>query len=221
MRKFDLRKALISSVMGAAVIAGSAMMASAQNVSREYRDWQRAEQMAQQEYRDYQRSGDRRDYNQWQAAVRRAQIQRAQYERTARLGTGYNTGYGYNAGYNNTRRGMYRIYRNGSYYSVDQRGADLLRQAVNSGYAQGYRQGQVARQYGRAYDYNRESMYRSGTYGYQSYVARDQYQYYFQQGFQRGFEDGYNSTTQYGYRTNNGLSILGGVLNSILNIAAQ
>ena len=34
-------------------------------------------------------------------------------------------------------RQQYRIYRNGSYYNTDNRGAELLRQAVNRGYQQG------------------------------------------------------------------------------------
>lgn len=216
MSSINLRKVLISSFMGAVVIAGSAMMASAQNVNREYRDWQRAEAKSQSEYRDYLRTRSRKDYNQWQAAVRRAQVQKAQYERVSVRNNGY-----YNAGYANTNRGMYRIYRNGSYYTVDSRGAELLRQAVNQGYAQGFRQGQIARQYGRTYNYGNESMYRSGTYGYQSYVDRNQYQYYFQQGFQRGFEDGYYSRYRYGTRSGNTANILGSVLSTILNIAAQ
>lgn len=218
MTHFNLKKALLNSVMGAAVLTGSVMMANAQNVNSEYRQWQRAEAQAQREYRDYLNSRSQRDYNQWQMAARRAQVEKLQYERSIGR-NGYS--YGYNNGYANTNRGMYRIYRNGSYYSTDSRGAELLRQAVNNGYAQGYRQGQVARRYGRNYDYDNESLYRSGTYGYQSYVDRNQYQYYFQQGFQRGFEDGYYSRTRYGYSTNNGMSILGGVLNTILNIAQQ
>src|ERR1043165_6771407 len=32
----------------------------------------------------------------------------------------------------------YRVYRNGSYYQTDRRGADLLKQAVNAGYQQGF-----------------------------------------------------------------------------------
>ncbi|MEO5860637.1 MAG: hypothetical protein ABIR33_17025 [Pyrinomonadaceae bacterium] len=112
----------------------------------------------------------------------------------------------------------YRVYRNGSYYQTDNRGAELLRQAVNSGYQQGYQQGQQDRQYRRSGGYNGSNTYRSGTYGYQSYVDRSQYQYYFQQGFQRGYQDGYNTRTQYGYRQGGSMNILGSILGSILNI---
>src|ERR1700755_2471750 len=36
----------------------------------------------------------------------------------------------------------YRVYRNGSYYQTDSRGAELLKQAVNKGYQQGFTAGQ-------------------------------------------------------------------------------
>ena len=95
--------------------------------------------------------------------------------------------------------------------------APSLRTAVQNGYSQGYRQGQLDRQYRRSSNYNGSDLYRSGTFGYQSYVARNQYQHYFQQGFQRGYEDGYNSTFRYGTRSGNGFNILGNVLNTILS----
>ena len=112
----------------------------------------------------------------------------------------------------------YRVYRNGSYYETDNRGAELLRQAVQSGYSQGYAQGRQDRTYGRSMNYYGNDLYTSGTYGYQSYVARDQYQHYFQQGFERGYQDGYNSTSRYGTRSGNTFNILGSVLNTILNL---
>jgi flagellar biosynthesis/type III secretory pathway protein FliH len=117
------------------------------------------------------------------------------------------------------QRNYYRVYRNGSYYQTDQRGADLLRQAVQQGYRQGYQTGLNDRRYSRNSGYYGSNIYRNGTYGYQSYVDRNQYQYYFQQGFQRGYTDGYNSRTQYGYRSGNSVNILGAILNGILNIS--
>lgn len=116
----------------------------------------------------------------------------------------------------------YRIMRNGSTaYTTDYRGAELLRQAINNGYQQGYQQGVLDRQRRHRYDYNRNSMYRRGNYGYQSYVPTTQYQYYFQQGFQRGYEDGFNSTTRYGYVQNGTYNILGSILGTILNVTEQ
>ncbi len=117
------------------------------------------------------------------------------------------------------QRNYYRVYRNGSYYQTDQRGANLLRQAVQQGYRQGYQVGMNDRRYGRNSGYYGSNVYRNGTYGYQSYVDRNQYQYYFQQGFQRGYADGFNSQTQYGYRSGNSMNILGAILNGILNIS--
>ena len=113
---------------------------------------------------------------------------------------------------------MYRVYRNGSYYQTDYRGAELLRQAVNEGYRQGYRQGQLDRRYSRNGGYYGSTIYRSGTYGYRSYVDRGQYQYYFQQGFQRGYQDGFYSQSRYGYYSGGKWSILANILGSILNI---
>ncbi|MEP7212905.1 MAG: hypothetical protein ABI791_07510 [Acidobacteriota bacterium] len=115
-------------------------------------------------------------------------------------------------------RKQMRIYRNGRYYNTDQRGADLLRQAVNAGYQQGLQAGRSDHNSRRRSSWTNSTVYRNGTYGYQTYVDRSQYQYYFQQGFQRGYQDGYNSRYQYG--TNNGgtVNILGSILSSILNI---
>lgn len=112
----------------------------------------------------------------------------------------------------------YRVYRNGRYYQTDNRGAELLKQAVNSGYQQGFRAGQSDRSYRRGGSYNNSQMYRSGNYGYQSYVDSSQYQYYFREGFRRGYEDGYNSRYQYGSNNNGGLNILSTILQQVLNI---
>jgi len=221
MRYFKyIQNIVIGSIFGAFVLVGTA---GAQDVNREYRDWQMAQQRAVQEHNDYLRTGSMRDYNQWQAAERRAREQYNQYQRASgRYGNGYNNynnGYYNNGYYNNGNTVTYRVYRNGSYYSTDYRGAELLRQAVRNGYEQGYRDGQRNRSYGRGFSYSNESAYRSGINGYQSYVDRSQYKYYFQQGYQRGYEDGFNSTYRYGVRSNNGFEILGSVLNTILNIA--
>jgi len=114
------------------------------------------------------------------------------------------------------QRRTYRVY-NG--YQTDDRGVQILRDAVNRGYQQGFYAGQTGRRSG-GYGYNNLSSYRSGTYGYNSYVNSSAYRYYFQQGFQRGYEDGYYSRNQYGYRSNNGINILGSILSGILNISS-
>jgi flagellar biosynthesis/type III secretory pathway protein FliH len=112
----------------------------------------------------------------------------------------------------------YRVYHNGSYYQTDNRGAELLRQAVNRGYQQGFNAGKYDRSSRRGGSYNNSQMYRSGNYGYQSYVDSSQYQYYFREGFKRGYEDGYNSRYRYGSNNNGGLNILGSILQQVLNI---
>lgn len=115
-------------------------------------------------------------------------------------------------------RNQYRVYRNGSWYHTDQRGADLLRQAVQEGYRQGFRAGRSDRNRRVGLNWGGSSIYRSGNYGWQSYVERSQYQYYFRQGFERGYQDGYNSRYQYGTNNNGVANILGSILGSILNV---
>jgi flagellar biosynthesis/type III secretory pathway protein FliH len=117
----------------------------------------------------------------------------------------------------NMQARQYRVYRNGGYYQTDQRGIDLLQQAVNRGYQEGFRAGQQDRAYGRRANYGNSSVYRNGNYGYQRYVDASQYRHYFQQGFERGYQDGFYSRQQYGYNSGNGLNILGTILQSILN----
>lgn len=221
---------LIGGIFAAAVIAGAATTGYAQNRNAEYREWQKAQRQVQREQWEYNRTRSERDYREWQEAQRRANEEYLEYQRSVNdpyyrnddrvRGRGYyNNGQGYyNNGqrYNNQNQ-VYRVYRNGSYYTTDSHGAELLRSAVNNGYSQGYRQGQIDRQYSRQYNYGGNNTYRSGTYGHQSDVAENQYQYYFQQGFQRGYEDGFNRTTQYGYRSGNNFNILGSILNTILS----
>ncbi len=115
-------------------------------------------------------------------------------------------------------RNRYRVNRNGSWYNTDNRGAELLRQAVNEGYRQGFAAGRTDRNRRGGLNWGGSNVYRSGTYGWQSHVDRGQYQYYFRQGFERGYQDGYNSRYQYGSNNGGTLNILGSILGSILNI---
>ena len=112
--------------------------------------------------------------------------------------------------------GRYRVnYRN---YRTDERGANLLREAVRRGYVAGYQAGRADREGRRRLSWQRNRMYRSGNEGYETYVGQSYYRYYYQQGFQRGYQDGFNSQSRYGVRSGNGMSILGSILGSILNI---
>ena len=118
----------------------------------------------------------------------------------------------------NVDNDRWRVNRNGSYYETNNRGAEMLRQAVNAGYQEGYRAGRDDRNYRRSDNYRNSSVYRRGNYGDRNYVNSNQYQYYFQQGFQRGYEDGYNSRYEYGTNNNGSLNILGVILQNILGL---
>ena len=207
MKLFSLKKTLLASAVGLITLAG-AEVANAQ--WNDLRDCQRAQAIMQREYSQYLMTRSNRDYRQWQRAQREANQECREYRSEVR------------ENWRDQRREMrnaYRIYNNGEYYTYDTRSYNLLRQAVNHGYQQGYRQGQIDRRYGRGFSFYNSNVYRTGTFGFQSYVARDQYQHYFQQGFQRGYEDGFYSTARYGYRSGNAFNILGSVLNTILQIA--
>jgi len=215
MRSLNLKTKVIGLAIGLLALTAAAVSTNAQDVNRQYRQWQRAQMEAQ---RECAINTSRRDLRQCQRAQERAQREYNDYVRAAN-GRVYNT-YGSTV-YNPSTGQYYRVYRNGQYYTTNYQGYNLLRQAVNSGYQQGYRQGQLDRRYGRGYNYYGNSIYLQGMFGYQSYVSRDQYQYYFQQGFQRGYEDGYNSTFRYGYRNGNTFNILSNVLGTILNLATN
>jgi hypothetical protein len=113
----------------------------------------------------------------------------------------------------------YRYRLNGTYRETNQYGADVLRQAVNNGYSEGYQQGRADRSDGLRADYRRSFAYQDANYGYNGmYVAQNDYNYYFRQGFQRGYQDGYANATRYGTFSNGTGSILGNILNSILGL---
>ena len=114
---------------------------------------------------------------------------------------------------------IYRYQRQGQYYQLNQYGADLLRQAVNYGYDEGYRSGRADRMDHWRADYRNSYAYQNASYGYSGYyLDRREYAYYFRQGFQRGYDDGYYSRYQYGRYNNGGYSMMGNMLSVILNL---
>jgi len=116
---------------------------------------------------------------------------------------------------------VYRYYRGGSYYEINQYGADALRRAINVGYEEGFRAGEADRMDGWRADYDDNYAFQDATYGYDGYYTGiDDYQYYFRQGFQRGYEDGYYSRFQYGYYADGSYGVLGNILSAILNFQA-
>ena len=204
-------------------ILGTSEIASAQGNRGYDKDQRKA--MKQQEKLDKQRAR----LEQQRLALWNAQNQRVLAEQRRQADwNNRNTG-GVNFDWQNNnidRNGRYRVYRNGSFYNTDYRGAELLRQAVNEGYRQGFQAGRSDRNSNRQFGWTNSNVYRSGTMGYQSHVTRSQYQYYFQQGFQRGYQDGansryandYNGQYEYGHYENGSVNILGTILNTILNI---
>ena len=112
----------------------------------------------------------------------------------------------------------YRYSRGGRFYETNEYGANLLRQAINYGYEEGFRAGQADREDNWQYNYQESFAYQDGNYGYDgNYVDQDEYNYYFRQGFEKGYEDGYYSRNRYGTYSNGKYAILGAILSQILN----
>jgi hypothetical protein len=113
----------------------------------------------------------------------------------------------------------YRYRRGSSYYEINQYAADQLRQAVNLGYEEGFRAGQADRADGWRFDYRNSYAYEDANYGYDGrYVNQADYNYYFREGMRRGYVDGYYARYQYGRQRSGVFSILGAVLDQILNL---
>jgi hypothetical protein len=113
----------------------------------------------------------------------------------------------------------YSYSRAGRSYETNQYGVDLLRQAVNYGYQEGWRAGQADRQDRWGSNYRDSYAYRDANYGYGGfYVDRDTYNGYFREGFRRGYEDGYSSGNRYGRYSNGHGSMADNVLTVILNL---
>jgi hypothetical protein len=115
----------------------------------------------------------------------------------------------------------YRYNRGGTYYQTNQYGVNLLRQAVNYGYSEGFRAGQADRLDHWNFGYEDSYAFQDANYGYSGYyVERDDYNYYFREGFRRGYEDGYYGRYHNGRLSNGKYVILGAVLGAILTFEA-
>lgn len=228
--RFNFRNVLTAIAIGLFAFVGTSQLANAQSDRRSTeRDERRAEKLRQKAERTTAKAERQRML--WERQRQAAWTRRNTQLITVSSGNDRSGGLGYytgNANDNTNRDGRYRIYRNGSYYNIDQRGADLLRQAVNQGYQQGFQAGRNDRNdlNRRTYSWSNSNVYRSGNMGYQSYVNQSQYRYYFQQGFERGYQDGSNSRYEnnydgqyeYGYYNNGSPSILESILNTVLRI---
>ncbi|MFY9560534.1 MAG: hypothetical protein WAQ52_09900 [Terriglobales bacterium] len=112
---------------------------------------------------------------------------------------------------------IYRYHRGGSYYEINQYGADILRQAVNYGYEEGFRTGRADREDRWRSNYQDSYAYQDANYGYSGfYVNQDDYNYYFREGFRRGYQDGYRSRYQYGRYSDGRYTVLDILLSQIL-----
>jgi hypothetical protein len=113
----------------------------------------------------------------------------------------------------------HRYYRGGQYYYTSQYGAQMLQDALERGYEEGYWAGRADRDDGWGYDYRNSYGYQDATFGYDGYyVPTDEYSHYFREGFRRGYEDGYYSRNDYGYYDNGRPSILGAIIGTIIDI---
>jgi hypothetical protein len=213
MIKFDLKKLAVGAALGFFTVTGGTLIANAQS-DRTIRQQQRIQKQEQKLER--------------QRAKLAAQQQSEWTRRNGQIRVYNRTGTGYYTLDNNgsIASGRYRVNRNGRYYNTDQRGAELLRNAVNEGYRQGFMAGRSNLSSNRRGSWSSSNVYRSGNMGYQNNVDRGQYQYYFQQGFQRGYQDGSNrqymndrsDRFQYGTYDNGQPSILSNILNQVLNL---
>jgi hypothetical protein len=102
---------------------------------------------------------------------------------------------------------------------TNQYGADVMRQAVNNGYQQGWKAGRADRTDRWPSSYQKSYGYEDANYGFGGkYLSQSDYNYYFREGFQRGYEDGYARRPQYGTVVNGSPSILGTILSGILGL---
>ena len=98
-------------------------------------------------------------------------------------------------------------------------GADVMRQAVNNGYDQGFKAGRADRKDHWASNYQQSYGYEDANFGYSgNYLPQSDYNYYFREGFRRGYEDGFAKHAQYGTVVNGSPSILGTILTGILGL---
>jgi len=113
----------------------------------------------------------------------------------------------------------YQYRRGDNNYQTNEYGADQLRRASNTGYQKGHEAGRADKQDNWRFDYRNSFAYQDANYGFDGrYVQQDDYNYYFREGFQRGYEDGYYGRRTYGTNAGGSDSLLGTVLNMILNL---
>ena len=235
--KFNfMRRMVIASVTGVALLLGTSGLASSQEQQRNARQHQRrgTQQWRQEQERQQQQRVQQQRLNQYsqqrrqhdrlaQQRGRLLQQQRRQahlrfqqqYQERLRqdqLNLQNARSYEYLAP-------SYRYSRGGRSYQTNQYGADMLRQAVNYGYEEGARAGQADREDRARFSYRDSYAYQDATYGYNGYhVDLNEYRYYFREGFNRGYQDGYYGRSQYGSNSNGVFSLLDNILQQVFNV---
>jgi TolA-binding protein len=234
--KFNfMKRMVIASVTGVALLLGTSGLASSQEQQRNARQHERrgTQQWRQEQERRQQRVQQQRlnQYSQQrrqldrlaQQREKRLQQQRRQSHlrfqqqylqrlRQDQIDLQNARSYEYSAP-------SYRYSRGGRYYQTNQYGVDMLRQGVNYGYEGGVRAGQADREDRARFSYRDSYAYQDASYGYNGYhVDLNEYRHYFREGFSRGYQDGYYSRSQYDRNSNGAFSLLGNILQQVFNV---
>jgi TolA-binding protein len=234
--KFNfMKRMVIASVTGVALLLGTSGLASSQEQQRNARQHQRrgTQQWRQEQERQQQRVQQQR-LNQY--SQQRRQLDRLAQQRETRLHQQRRQAHLrfqqqylerlrqdqinlQNARSHEYSAPNYRYSRGGRYYQTNQYGVDLLRQGVNYGYERGVRAGQADREDRARFSYKDSYAYQDASYGYNGYhVDLNEYRHYFREGFNRGYQDGYYSRSQYGRNSNGDFSLLGNILQQVFNV---
>jgi len=114
---------------------------------------------------------------------------------------------------------IYRYSRGGHNYYANRYQADLMRQAIDYGYEEGFYAGRADRMDRWGYNFREAYAYQDANYGYYGYyIDRGTYNYYFREGFRRGYDDGYYGRYRYGRYDNNRYSPNDSIIRLILNL---
>jgi TolA-binding protein len=234
--KFNfMKRMVIASVTGVALLLGTSGLASSQEQQRNARQHQRrgTQQWRQEQERQQQRVQQQR-LNQY--SQQRRQLDRLAQQRETRLHQQRRQAHLrfqqqylerlrqdqinlQNARSHEYSAPNYRYSRGGRYYQTNQYGVDMLRQGVNHGYERGVRAGQADREDRARFSYKDSYAYQDASYGYNGYhVDLNEYRHYFREGFSRGYQDGYYSRSQYGSNSNGASSLLGSILQQVFNV---
>jgi TolA-binding protein len=234
--KFNfMKRMVIASVTGVALLLGTSGLASSQEQQRNARQHERrGTQQWRQEQEWQQQRVQQQRLNQY--SQQRRQLDRLAQQRETRLQQQRRQAHLrfqqqylerlrqdqinlQNARSNEYSAPNYRYSRGGRYYQTNQYGVDLLRQGVNYGYERGVRAGQADREDRARFSYKDSYAYQDASYGYNGYhVDLNEYRHYFREGFSRGYQDGYYSRSQYGSNSNGASSLLGSILQQVFNV---